>query len=44
MVAGNEIDFVSSEAKRLRLRYPKILVAPLIFRVEDNRLYQIRES
>jgi len=41
---GNEIDFVLSEAKRLRLRYPKILVAPMLYRVEDNRLYQLRES
>jgi len=41
---GNEVDFVLSEAKRLRLRYPKVLVAPLIYRVEDNRLYQLRES
>ena len=39
---GNEIDFVLSEVKRLRLRYPKILVAPLLYRVEDNRLYCIR--
>jgi carbonic anhydrase len=41
---GNEVDFVLSEAKRLRLRYPKILVAPLIYKVEDNLLYLIRES
>ena len=41
---GNEIDFVSSEVKRLRLRYPKIVVAPLIYRVEDNRLYLIQEN
>jgi carbonic anhydrase len=41
---GNEIDFVFSEAKRLRLRYPKILVAPMIYRVEDNRLYLLDES
>jgi carbonic anhydrase len=40
----NEIDFVLSEVKRLRLRYPKILVAPLLYRVEDNRLYLIREN
>lgn len=40
---GNEVDFVRSEAKRLRLRYPKILVAPLLYRVEDNLLYQIEE-
>ena len=40
---GNEVDFVLSEAKRLRLRYPKIQVAPLLYQVEDNRLYLIRE-
>jgi carbonic anhydrase len=41
---GNEVDFVLSEAKRLRLRYPKIQVAPLMYRVEDNRLYLIQEN
>jgi carbonic anhydrase len=41
---GNEIDFVTSEAKRLRLRYPKIIVAPLLYKVEDNRLYLIKEN
>jgi carbonic anhydrase len=41
---GNEIDFVLSEVKRLRLRYPKILVAPFLYRVEDNRLYLIQEN
>lgn len=41
---GNEVDFVLSEAKRLRLRYPRIQVAPLLYRVEDNRLYMIRET
>ena len=41
---GNEVDFVLSEAKRLRLRYPKIMVAPLIYRVEDNRLYLVNEG
>jgi carbonic anhydrase len=40
---GNEVDFVASEAKRLRLRYPKIQVAPLLYKVEDNLLYQVRE-
>jgi carbonic anhydrase len=40
---GNEIDFVLSEARRLRLRFPKILVAPLMYRIGDNRLYFIRE-
>lgn len=41
---GNEIDFVLSEAQRLRLRYPKIQVAPLLYRVDDNLLYQVREG
>ena len=41
---GNEVDFVLSEAKRLRLRYPKIQVAPLMYQVEDNLLYLVRES
>ncbi len=41
---GNEVDFVLSEAKRLRLRYPKIQVAPLMYKVEDNLLYQVKEN
>jgi carbonic anhydrase len=36
---GNEIDFIRSETNRLRKRYPGIKVAPLYYRVEDNRLY-----
>jgi len=40
---GNEIDFVIIEAKRLRLRYPKICIAPLFYRIEDNLLYLIKE-
>ena len=40
---GNEIDFVLSEARRLRARYPKILVAPLLYKVEDTLLYQVKE-
>lgn len=41
---GNEVDFVLSEVKRLRLRYPRIQVAPLMYKVEDNRLYLVRET
>jgi carbonic anhydrase len=41
---GNEIDFVLAEAKRLRSRYPKVLVAPLFYNVDDNRLYCLRET
>ena len=41
---GNETDFVLSEAKRLRLRYSKILIVPMLYRVEDNLLYLLKET
>ncbi len=41
---GNEVDFVLSEAKRLRRRYPGIPVAPMMYKVEDNRLYLVDEG
>jgi carbonic anhydrase len=41
---GNAADFILSESKRLRLRYPKIKIAPLFYLVEDNKLYHIIES
>jgi carbonic anhydrase len=41
---GNEIDFVLSEAQRLRGRYPKVVVAPLFYNVDDNRIYAITEA
>lgn len=41
---GNEIDFALSEVKRLRDRYPKVLIAPLLYNVDDNLLYCIQES
>lgn len=40
----NEIDFLLSEAKRLREKYPKILVVPLFYNVDDNLLYLINED
>jgi carbonic anhydrase len=40
---GNEVDFILSEVKRLRLRYPKIQIAPLMYMVNDNKLYHVRE-
>ena len=40
---GDETSFILSEARRLRKRYPKIPVAPMIYRVEDSRLYLISE-
>ena len=41
---GSEADFILSEVKRLRLRYPKVMVAPMLYKVEDNRLYLLREK
>jgi carbonic anhydrase len=41
---NNEIDFVLSETKRLRIRYPKIQIAPMYYRLEDNLLYFICED
>lgn len=41
---GDEIDFVLEESARLRDRYPAVAVAPLIYRVEDGRLYLVREQ
>jgi carbonic anhydrase len=38
----NEVEFVLGEAKRLRGIYPRIAVAPLLYRVEDDLLYQLR--
>jgi carbonic anhydrase len=40
---GNEVDFILSETKRLRLRYPNIMVAPMHYSVENNRLSVIKE-
>lgn len=40
----NETDFILNETRRLRLRYPKVLIAPLLYRVEDNKLYFISET
>jgi len=39
----NEQEFVLSEAHRLKRKYPKILVAPFIYKMEDNKLYFIEE-
>ena len=40
---GSETDFILSETKRLRLRYPKTVIAPMFYLVDDNQLYLIRE-
>lgn len=40
---GNEIDFTLGEAKRLGHRYARVPVVPMIYKVEDHRLYLIEE-
>jgi carbonic anhydrase len=40
---GVESDFIVKEAMRLRLLYPKIAVAPLLYRLEDNSVAVLRE-
>ncbi len=40
---GDEKEFVSCEAKRLRQRYPNILVAPLYYNVDTGKISQINE-
>ena len=39
---GNEVDFVVDEMHRLSRKYPKVHIAPLYYKVEDNRLYCIK--
>ena len=41
---GDETDFIMSETKRLRLRYQKIKIAPMMYLVGDNKLYFINED
>jgi carbonic anhydrase len=41
---NNEIDFALSETKRLRQRYPKVQIAPMYYKLEDNLLYMIKED
>jgi carbonic anhydrase len=38
----DEVDFVLHEADRLRAIYPRINIVPLLYRVEDDLLYQLR--
>lgn len=40
---GNETDFILSETLRLRKVYPKIQIAPMMYLVEENKLYLIKE-
>ncbi len=38
---GNEVAFILKETKRLQKLYPKIMIAPMMYLVEDNMLYLI---
>jgi carbonic anhydrase len=38
----DEVDFVLREAERLRTIYPRIEIVPLLYRLEDDLLYQLR--
>ena len=40
---GNEVLFILDETARLRSLYTKILIAPLMFILEENKLYQLEE-
>lgn len=40
----NEIDFVLKETKRLRLKYRKVVVVPMIYRVKTHHIYLIKEN
>ncbi len=41
---GDEIDFVLAEAHRLNLKYPKVKVLPLYYRLTDGKLYLIKND
>ncbi len=41
---GVEGDFIRGETRRLRALYPKVEVAPLLYRIEDNSVALLRES
>jgi carbonic anhydrase len=40
---GNEKDFVLSETKRLSSKYPKVIIAPMLYLVRENKLYLLKE-
>ena len=41
---GNEIEFIISEAERLSRKYPKIIIAPLMFNVDDGLISWIERE
>lgn len=41
---GDPADFVRSQTVLLRQRYPTVLIAPLMYRLNDGMLYQIEKT
>ncbi len=41
---GDSIKFILAETARLQGLYPKALIAPLLYKVEDDQLEQIMEN
>ena len=41
---GNEADFLLNEANRLRIKYPKIIVAPMLYKVDVRKIFLINED
>lgn len=41
---GDEIEFVGAQARHLRKVYPRLTVAPLLYRLDDRLLYIIDEG
>ncbi len=39
----NEIDFLLAEVRRLSLKYPKVKVLPMFYRLSDGKLYLIKK-
>lgn len=38
------MDFLLSETNRLRQRYRQVLIAPMMYQLEDNRLYLMKDD
>lgn len=41
---GDEITFITQEAKRLQNLYPKIIIAPMMYMVDENRLFIVKND
>jgi len=41
---GDAVKFVRTEAQHLRWQYPKVIVAPLMYKLKDGLLYQVAEG